>query len=116
VRPYLARCLLATGRRAEATAKARAAVEGAAALGRFDLTAMYANTVLAACLTGDGKYAEAESHLLAAQKCLADPVTVLPGMRPLVADYFRWTAELYEAWGKPDEAAKWRARLKAWQP
>ena len=115
-RLYLARCLLATGRRAEATAGARAAAQGADALGWLDRDrdwdGMYAHAVLAACLTADGKYAEAETHLLAAHKWLAtNPDPIPPGYRPTVTDTYRWTAELYEAWGKMDEAAKWRAKV-----
>jgi serine/threonine protein kinase/tetratricopeptide (TPR) repeat protein len=114
---HLARCLLATGHRAEAAAKARAAMEGADVLGwRADGGGGYAHAVLAACLTAEGKYAEAERHLLAAHEGLNQPSAFQPGFRPMIADIYRWTAELYEAWGKPEQAAKWRTKLKEWRP
>jgi serine/threonine protein kinase len=115
-RAFLARCLLATGHRAEAIAKARAAIEGADAdaLLLGELEEAYPHAVLGACLTAEGKYAEAETHLRAAHKVLAaNQAPVSPGYRPMLTEIDRWTAELYEAWGKPDEAAKWRKELEA---
>jgi serine/threonine protein kinase len=112
---YLARCLLATGRRGEATAKARLAAGRADVIWPAgDWDHMYAHAVLGACLTADGQYAEAEPHLRTAHQSLAaeDPdLPIPPGYRPTVTDTYRWTAQLYEAWGKPEQAAKWRAKL-----
>jgi tRNA A-37 threonylcarbamoyl transferase component Bud32/tetratricopeptide (TPR) repeat protein len=121
LRPFLARCLLATGRRAEAAARARAAVEGAAVFNRLadkhDLYALYAHAVHAACLTAEGKYADAETHLLLLHNHLAAHPKVIPdGFRPIRTDLYRWTAELYGAWGKKDQAAKWRAKLMQLPP
>jgi tetratricopeptide (TPR) repeat protein len=115
-RVYLAPCLLATGRRAEATAEAQLAAERADVIWEAgDWDRVYAHAVFGACLTADGKYAEAETHLVTAHQCLAaeDPdLSIPPGFRPVVTDTYRWTAELYEAWGKRERAAKWRAKMK----
>ncbi len=65
----------------------------------------YAEGVRGACLTGLGRYGEAESVLLAsygalnAQQGGASPYTQ-KALKDLVA--------LYEAWGKPDRAAEYR--------
>jgi tetratricopeptide (TPR) repeat protein len=116
VPPFIARCFLAIGRGPEATAKVRAVVADVDRLERSDWEGVYAHAVLGACLTAEGKYAEAEPHLLAAHQGLAaNPDPVPPGARPIVTDINRWTAELYEAWGKPEEAAKWRAQLQGLQ-
>jgi tetratricopeptide (TPR) repeat protein len=58
------------------------------------------------------KYAEAELLLLAAYQGLTAHATTTPGWgkhyRP---DTAGWLAELYEAWGKQDQAAAWRQKL-----
>ncbi|MFO0970513.1 MAG: tetratricopeptide repeat protein [Gemmataceae bacterium] len=57
------------------------------------------------CLRRRGKYADAEPLLVAAAsdvaKAIAPPPWSVPAARRRVAD-------LYDAWGKPAEAAKWR--------
>ncbi len=57
------------------------------------------------CLTKQRKFVEAEPLLLAAERGLRELPTALPPMRAEVA---RWLATLYDMWGKPDEAARWR--------
>jgi tetratricopeptide (TPR) repeat protein len=70
--------------------------------------AVYTESLLGECLTGLGRYDEAERLLLHAYPLLrdqpgADPEPTLAAARRLV--------KLYEAWGKPDEAARWRTHL-----
>ncbi len=64
-------------------------------------------TIRAACLTRYGEYGQAERLLL---DCL-EPLREHHGEdgRSVKATRRR-LAELYDAWGKPDEAARWRAR------
>jgi serine/threonine protein kinase/Flp pilus assembly protein TadD len=55
------------------------------------------------------KFAEAESLLLAGHKGLKDNDSTTPIWgKYYLPDTELWLAELYEAWGKPDEAKKWR--------
>ncbi len=63
-------------------------------------------SALGACLTAEGRYAEAESLLLRAEAGLEsargpDHERTVEARQRLVA--------LYEAWGRPDRAARWRA-------
>ena len=62
--------------------------------------------MLGACLTAEGRYAEAEALLLRAHAGLEssrgrDHERTVEARQRLVA--------LYEAWGRPDRAARWRA-------
>jgi len=63
-----------------------------------------------ASLAGQHRYAEAERHLLAAEKGLrAAPTCPRRHYRQAVEHLVK----LYEAWGKPDEAGQWRKELAA---
>jgi hypothetical protein len=63
-----------------------------------------------ASLVGQRPYAEAKPHLLAAEKGLREARTTPPR-------HYRQCMEqlvkLYEDWGKPDEATRWRTELAA---
>jgi tetratricopeptide (TPR) repeat protein len=63
-----------------------------------------------ASLAGQGRYAAAETHLLAAEKGLREARTTPPRFHQQALEQL---VELYEAWGKPDEAARWRQKLTA---
>lgn len=65
-------------------------------------------SVLGACLTGQGKYDEAEQHLLHGYPIIAKDRG--PGHRRTIEAIQR-VINLYEAWNKPDKAAKYRAIL-----
>jgi tetratricopeptide (TPR) repeat protein len=72
---------------------------------------------LGAALAGQGRYSEAEALFLAAYEQLAT------GSAPAVSDgdaqpttTANRLVQLYDAWGKPKEAAKWRDKLAASQP
>jgi len=61
-----------------------------------------------ACLAGERRYPEAETHLLAAERNLRDaPATP----RRCYRQALEQVVKLYESWGKPDQAARWRTRL-----
>jgi serine/threonine protein kinase/Tfp pilus assembly protein PilF len=65
----------------------------------------WTESVLGACLAAQKKYAEAEPLLLGGYQVLAkDPGTLEDGRRRARERLVR----LYEAWGKPDEAARWK--------
>jgi serine/threonine protein kinase/tetratricopeptide (TPR) repeat protein len=76
-----------------------------------DWWVFYTRTQLGQTLTGLKRYAEAEALLLEAQKALTDRRDKVP------ARYHRYIreatlalADLYAAWDKPEQEAKWRAR------
>ncbi|MFO0852711.1 MAG: tetratricopeptide repeat protein [Gemmataceae bacterium] len=73
-----------------------------------DPRAAVARELLGECLLTLGRYAAAEPHLLAAHDRLAR------AKRPPAAELDqcrRQLAELYDRWGKPAEAARWRPEL-----
>jgi serine/threonine protein kinase/tetratricopeptide (TPR) repeat protein len=86
----------------------------------------YTQWQLGAALLGQGKYAEAEPLLLHAypgmSKAEKDAGHKLPGSSTTdrVTEALERLVHLYDAWGKPDEAARWRkelaARSKATEP
>ncbi len=57
------------------------------------------------CLVQRRQYAQAEPLLLAAEGGLRTLPSATPAMRAEVA---RWLVRLYEGWGKPADAARWR--------
>jgi serine/threonine protein kinase/Flp pilus assembly protein TadD len=63
-----------------------------------------------ASLAGLGRYAEAASHLLAAEKVLSESRTM---PRRQYRQCVEQIVKLYEDWGKPNEAARWRQKLAA---
>jgi eukaryotic-like serine/threonine-protein kinase len=64
------------------------------------------------CLTRLGQYEEAEQLLLEAHRALASTGATPPVLTLTV----RGLGDLYEAWGKPEQSAQWRARLQELQP
>lgn len=58
------------------------------------------------CLVADGKYTDAEPLLLDAERRLR----MLAGPPEHRAQVVGWLARLYDVWGKPEEAVKWRER------
>ena len=60
------------------------------------------------------KLAEAETFLLAGYKGLKGNAGKTPDWgKYYLPDTIKWLAQLYEDWGKPEEAAKWRAERDA---
>ncbi len=66
-----------------------------------------AKRLLGASLVGQGRYAEAEPLLAAAESLVAAAGDTLETRRAL-----RELVRLYEAWGKPEQARTYRARLE----
>ena len=70
-------------------------------------------SLLGAGLTGLKQYAEAEPHLLKGFQGMVDRLETIPAdARRNVANAANYIVELYQAWGKPAEAAKWRAKTR----
>jgi non-specific serine/threonine protein kinase/serine/threonine-protein kinase len=71
--------------------------------------------VLGASLVAQKKYAAAEGHLLGSYKGRIQP-SGLRADEPILfsaQEAVQWLIRLYDEWGKPEEAAKWREKLGA---
>ncbi|NRA97968.1 MAG: tetratricopeptide repeat protein, partial [Planctomycetes bacterium] len=77
-------------------------------LGEEHLHSIQAQRELAICLAKQKAYAKAEPMLLDAYQRY---VKVLGAKHPSVVTSIRYLVDLYERWGKPEEAAKWKAKL-----
>jgi tetratricopeptide (TPR) repeat protein/tRNA A-37 threonylcarbamoyl transferase component Bud32 len=74
---------------------------------RFSALSMLGEAVL-----GRGRYAEAEPLVQGGYAGLkARATTIAPTGEPLVAEAAERVVRLYEAWGKPEQARAWKARL-----
>jgi serine/threonine protein kinase len=74
-------------------------------------------SLLGGSLLGQKKYAEAEPLLLEGYQGLkAREATIPPGAKAQLASAAERLVALYDAWGKPREAAAWRVRLGVPEP
>ncbi|MHC4609135.1 MAG: tetratricopeptide repeat protein, partial [Planctomycetota bacterium] len=97
------------GRDAEALALAHDALEAAeTSLPRGHLKIGRYRDHLGTCLTALGRFAEAERELLEAYDSLRGQ---LGGGHPYTQKVVADLIDLYEAWGKPAQAAEWKTRL-----
>ena len=65
---------------------------------------------LGANLLGQKNYAAAEPLLLAGYEGMKQRQATVPaGAKKALAASREWLVQLYEAWGKPEQAGKWRA-------
>jgi hypothetical protein len=74
----------------------------------------YVESLLGASLAGQAKYAEAEPLLLGGCRGLeraeaSMPPYLSPARR--ATESLQWLAQLYDAWGKPAQAAEWKKKL-----
>lgn len=101
------RLLHATGRDPEALPLLEEAAEGyATVMGEASLTTARARVALAGCLGDLAHYERADSLLRAG---LAAQHAALPPDHPQLAISGRIAAQLYEAWGRPAEAARFKS-------
>jgi tetratricopeptide (TPR) repeat protein len=83
-----------------------------------DGTAFHAQSLLGAALLGQQKYAEAESHLVQGCQGLKKWEKALghkhhgSSIKDRLSEALERLVQLYDAWDKPDEAAKWRQELE----
>jgi tetratricopeptide (TPR) repeat protein len=69
--------------------------------------------LLGASLLGQGKYADAEPVLLQAYQGLAQRATTIPAQwQNSLTEALGSLVQLYDAWGKKDQADKWRKKLE----
>ena len=108
----LARAVMAGGQPDEADSMLREVLDGLTALPlvahQSDPHISRAELILRQCLTRTGSFAEAECPLLNAYKKLA---RVWPAGHVTVRAAIRSRIELYDARGRPDEAAIWKAEF-----
>ena len=77
--------------------------------GRF-----YVQNSLGAALTGEKKYAEAEPLLVSGYEGVKQRESQLnPDTKKHLAEAGDGVVAMYQAWGKPEKAAEWRAKLGA---
>jgi serine/threonine protein kinase len=77
-------------------------------------TTFNAKSMLGGSLLGQEKYAEAEPLLLKGYEGMkAREETIPPLSRDRLTEALERLLQLYEGWGKPDEAGKWRKELTA---
>jgi hypothetical protein len=73
-----------------------------------------AESLLGASLAGQKKYAEAEALLLSGyQGILAREATIPAFLRIELDRAGQWIVQLYQDWGKPEQAAEWKEKLDA---
>ncbi len=77
-------------------------------------TTFQLQTVLGGALLGQKKYAAAEKCLLEGYRGMKQREQAMPAAaRVRLAEALHHLAELYEEWGKPEQAAPWRKELQA---
>jgi eukaryotic-like serine/threonine-protein kinase len=77
-------------------------------------TTYTARAHLGAALLGQKKYRDAEPHLLQGYEGMKAREAQIPqSLRFRLIQSLEWLVQLYEAWDRPDDAARWRAELKA---
>jgi uncharacterized protein HemY len=100
------KCLLDEKRHAEAEPLLRECLAIRERVMPDDWLRWSAMSLLGESLLGQGKHAEAEPLLVEACEKMAPP----PPFLFRKAEALARVVQLYEAWGKPEKAAEWRAR------
>jgi serine/threonine protein kinase/tetratricopeptide (TPR) repeat protein len=79
-----------------------------------DWTTFNTRSMLGGALLGQQKYAEAEPPLVQGYEGMKQRgAKIPPPAKVRLTEALERLVQLYEAWGKPDEAAKWRKELEA---
>ena len=74
-------------------------------------------SMLGASLAGEKRYEEAEALLLSGYEGMLQQKASMPASRPdRLERAGEWIVHLYQDWGKPDKAAKWRKKLSKSKP
>jgi tetratricopeptide (TPR) repeat protein len=75
-------------------------------------TTLHTRSLLGASLLGQTKYPEAEPLIVSGYEGMKSREAKMPAQgKPRLIEAAERLLRLYEAWGKPDQAAAWRARL-----
>lgn len=103
------RDLLAQGRHEEAEAVLRECVSGYAKMASESWSHFSAQAALGASLAGQRRFEESEALLLDGHQGLVQRQSTIPTEdQPVVVQARRWLADLYRAWGKPEQARNWQ--------
>ena len=79
-----------------------------------DWSTYYARNLVGGCLTGQKKYAEAEPLIVGGYEGMKERESSIPGqVKSRLVESGERVVQLYGAWGKPEKAAEWRAKLAA---
>ncbi|MBV6522449.1 MAG: Serine/threonine-protein kinase PknD [Gemmatimonadaceae bacterium] len=108
LRRGLAAGLCATGKVAEGDSLARNTMAAIPADSVVSLP-WRVRSAVGLCATRAARYAEAEPLLLESEARLA---AIGPSVASEREAAMKWLVDLYEAWGRPDEAQRWRSRLR----
>jgi serine/threonine protein kinase len=74
----------------------------------------FAQAIFGAALSGQKRYEEAEKLLIGGYGALTERGALIPANGKSALDKTgQWIVELYNAWGKPERAAEWTAKLGA---
>jgi hypothetical protein len=77
-----------------------------------DWSRFYTRGLLGGALAGQGRYGEAEPLVVEGYEGLKDRAAKVPRTAPpFLSEAAGRVVRLYEAWGKPEQAAAWKARL-----
>jgi tetratricopeptide (TPR) repeat protein len=104
----LARNLLKQQRCAEAEPLLRECLKFREEIEPHDWTTFNTKSMLGGSLTGQKKYDEAEPLLLAGYEGMKQRAGTY---RPRLTEAIERLVQLYDAWGQPEKAAEWRAKL-----
>jgi serine/threonine protein kinase len=109
----LGRCLLHEHKYPEAEQPLREALGLAVKTEPDAWTTFHAESLLGRALLGQQKYVEAAPLLTQGYEGLKQRAAQIPPPAKIrVTETLECLVQLYEAWGKPDEAKKWRAELE----
>ena len=77
-------------------------------------TTFNTKSMLGAALLGQKKYADAEPLLLSGYEGMKEREAMIPPPGKVrLPEALERLVQLYDDWGKPDQAAEWRAKLDA---
>jgi hypothetical protein len=80
-------------------------------------TTFYTQSQLGASLLGQKRYAEAEPLLLAGYEGMKQREAKIPAqVKVRLTEALERLVQLYDAWGKPEQAKEWRQKLEAARP
>ncbi len=76
-------------------------------------TTFNTQSLLGGALSGQGKYADAEPLLLAGYEEMKNGEAKIPAQSKIrLTEALQRLVQLYDAWGKKDQAEKWRKELE----
>jgi tetratricopeptide (TPR) repeat protein len=111
---YLGRSLLRQGEHTEAESLLREALDIREAAQPDDYLTAYIRSILGEVLLDLGRFSEAAPQILSGYEDLKAREAKIPhsARKPRLGEAAARVVKLYEAWGKPEQAAEWREKLR----